>query len=751
MLELSEETKRLLNTSQVQHYKQMMLEGLHSSFPLLTDKQLSDAIEWAIDTHHQNHKASLNNNYTKQTIEGDVIDIMQFIDKQKPIVTSYGVLFKRYDESINLLAKMVRSFIDNRNQYKTTMKTYDRGTFLYNKYDLLQKLEKSSVNSIYGLLSHHTSFIYNLYIGEGITRQGRSYLSTSIMLLESLLSNNVKFNSLNEIITFIHNIVNEKPERKFDDSIILLGESRNIRESSIMNDIAVNIANYHPQDREPLYPIDSNGKPRYPIRDELFFRLMTNVDTTLWMPTEKELSLLWDRLCALSTEDINRIYYKNNLYSFCDLPIVTDMIIDILCTLKSPFINANKPLKEIANKLDNLVSLLMEYVYYHHPYIDKLDRVEYMERDTVAIADTDSCIISTYGWYRFILDKVYAIDMPIKRQKRNMITLLDVDEFGDMDKRNMCTIVKPELDYDFYTDTTIKKHKSREMTKLIPQEGLRISIINIIVYLCYNCVVDYLRRYCKLAGSERDGVKCKMSMKNEFYFKRALLTANRKNYAALMGIQEGKPIPQNRNASLQISGLPIGKSTLSDGIKNKLQEILYEDIMKADNIDQIDIMKKLIVIEKQIIDSILNKETTYYRPDNVSAIQNYADPMRQNGVKAIWLYNLLRDDSMPAINPNERNQIYKVKLIINKTNVELIKDTYPDVYDKLINLLNDPETSDKLDTIGFLLDMKIPDWVLEFVDIASIVNDNLQNFPLESIGLKRLNNNAVNYSNIIQL
>ena len=189
---------------------------------------------------------------------------------------------------------------------------------------------------------------YNIYVSEAVTRQGRSYISCSIMLFESLLANNVKFNSLNEVITFIHNVEHERPKRKFIDAAIL--------------DRDITLA-------------------------ECFYKLMTTVDPTIWIPTKDEMNRVWEYLRGLSREDINRIYYKNNLYTFCELPLLQDLLIKILSELDAPFMDPNKPPKNIKDDLDALVELIKEYVYYPHFYIDKLDRIEYMQRDVVAICD----------------------------------------------------------------------------------------------------------------------------------------------------------------------------------------------------------------------------------------------------------------------------------------------------------------------------------------------------------------------------
>lgn len=179
--------------------------------------------------------------------------------------------------------------------------------------------------------------------------------------------------------------------------------------------------------------------------------------------------------------------------------------------------------------------------------------------------------------------------------------------------------------------------------------------------------------------------------------------------------------------------------------------MLYEDVMTAVKVDQVKIMKKLIIIEKEIIRSIQNKETKYYKPDNISAMRFYEDPFRVSGIVASLVYNELRDDNMPMINLDQRNNIIKIKIKVDKNNVNLIKDEFPTTYQKLVKLMEHPTLGTRLGTIALPSDVEVPDWVLYFVDVATIVNDNLKNFPLESIGLKRLENDSVNYSNIISL
>ena len=510
------ESEKLFRLKPIQKYKEIMIDSLRSEYPLLNLDELSEAIDWAVINNVQNHPIKFDNNYTKQTMNGTLLDILTYIQKLEPILTSSGVLFKKHKEAKNPLSDMIMGFIKQRKVYKKKMFTFPKGSADFEKYNLLQLLEKLNANATYGVLGSNVSHFYNIYIASTVTSNGRAYITQSIMLFESLLANNIKFNSLNEIITFIYNICSEKDKRKFDDSLIL---TENIS------------------------------------TEQCFFKIMNTVDPLIWLPTEKEMMLVWNRIQALSQEDKNRVYYKNMLYEFCNLPIITDLIIKILTTLDKPFMNPNEPPECIKSDLDVLTSFIKEYVYYGYTYIDKMDRVEYMQRDIVAIVDTDSTIISFDAWYRFILDKVYNIDMPIKHEKFKLYNLVKSDEFGDKPKNQLYELVEPILDYDFYTDEVIEIERLKVPCTVIPQDSLRYSIINIIAYVCSNLVVDYLDRYCTSANSNQETVPCYMVMKNEFLFASALVTDAKKNYANVQDLQEGNVIPNNKKARMAIMGL----------------------------------------------------------------------------------------------------------------------------------------------------------------------------------------------------
>ena len=136
---------------------------------------------------------------------------------------------------------------------------------------------------------------------------------------------------------------------------------------------------------------------------------------------------------------------------------------------------------------------------------------------------------SVDGWYRFVLDKVKDVDMTVKHERLNAFTFLNKDEFGDPTEYFAgITFEEPDTEYDFYNDEIIEMQKALNPIEIIPQESLRYSIVNIMGYCATKLSNDYMKRYTMNSNSYQEGQKCLMILKNEFLFKRALLTEGKK-------------------------------------------------------------------------------------------------------------------------------------------------------------------------------------------------------------------------------
>jgi len=134
----------------INEYKQVMINGLRHSFPALNISELDEAIDYTVRNTLKNGKASIDNNYTKQRVDGTVLDVLKYIESKEPIITSSGVLFKKHAECDNPLSRMIMQFLDKRAEYKKTMFKYPKGSEMFARYNLLQLLEKINANAVYG-------------------------------------------------------------------------------------------------------------------------------------------------------------------------------------------------------------------------------------------------------------------------------------------------------------------------------------------------------------------------------------------------------------------------------------------------------------------------------------------------------------------------------------------------------------------------------------------------------------------------
>lgn len=712
------------NNSFIQNiYKDTLKRMVSLNIPNLTNSELDKAIDYSISKRYKPMEAKVYNNYTEKTAVNTLAELTDYIYKKEPICTAWGVLFKRHGTTINPLTKLIYMFMQNRDNYKKQMFQFPKGSEEFEEFNLLQLLAKVDTNAIYGALGNVSCIFYNLHVAASITYQGRSYISAAIMFFEMFLSNNVKFASLNEIITFIDNVRTESSNRHYNDKDIL---DRDIEPLEVLNKIIMTCGDFR------------HGKIK-------------------WVPDQRDLDIIWEQICNLSQEDLNRIYYKNNLYSFLDNTSMTKALIYILKSMIVPYLDPNKVPDNIKVEMETFCDLLREYVFYNHQIIDRIDRNMHMVKNVSLISDTDSTIVSFDAFYRYVLKKIQGIDLEINKYYIDGISYIEEDKNGNPKYRGIY-YDENEYDYDFFNEKVIEKERLIHPLEIIPQDNLRYSIINIIGHCCSILCNEYIESHTKIGNSYDKERKTMMYLKNEFTFKRTLLTDAKKSYAAIQTVQEGNLVPDDNMNDLAITGLEIKKSTLPESTRNELQKILYEDILKPEQIDQVKLIKDIAIFEDKIFQSLRNGEKDYYKPVSIKAIGRYEDPLGIQGIKASLIWNEVRDRDLAPIDLDAKNNIDVVKTNITPLTIESIKDEYPNEYERLKKLLNGEINKDlskvlkgNITTIAIPRDVKTPKWLTYLIDYTTITNDNIKNFPIESAGIMRMNKSNVNYSNILKL
>lgn len=691
-------------------YKQTVLPMLKYNYPFLTDDELDKAVEYSIVKRCKDHDILLHNSYKDSSIKSSIKNVADYILEKEPILTAGGTMFRKHGEVPNPIAKLYETFMNNRNIQKKEMFKYPKGSELFEKYFLLQLLSKIDANALYGAGGMSKCVYYNLYVAGATTAQARLSNAIASVSFEGFLCNNYKFRNLDEVIEFINNILSE-------DRIY--------------------------KDEELLQNIPS---------DTMTFEKIVETCGHGYTPDDEDLQIIWDIVSKLPQEDLTRIFYKNNLFAFVDNPRIIKAFTIILTKLDKPYMNPNKAPKEIEAELDQLWSIIKEFVFYDYGVIDPIDRLSYLPRATTLFADTDSNAIHLDPWYEYMLDKIKDIPMKIKGTFLEPVSFYGVDEFEDRVEEFMPVEVRePVMDYDFYSDEVIALQKSLEPAKIIPQEGLRYSIINIMCFILDKLINEVMITYTKNANSYADGKKCLMIMKNEYLMKTLLLTLSMRNYASWLELQEGVFL---KSKNMDIKGLSIMKSTLNEKSRKAFTDILIEEIMNADEIDQLNILKRLIILEKDIHQSLSTGSKEFYKPVNVKSMGSYADPMGQHGIKASVAWNEIRGSEHPGIDLTTRNAVDIVKVKINKSNVDLIKESHPDRYEDICKLLENEFYMKKgIDALAIPINTEVPDWVIQFIDYTTIINANLRNFkkPLEAIGIEMFDKVNINYTNIVSL
>lgn len=215
-----------------------------------------------------------------------------------------------------------------------------------------------------------------------------------------------------------------------------------------------------------------------------------------------------------------------------------------------------------------------------------------------------------------------------------------------------------------------------------------------------------------------------------------------------MELQEGNTIPEEK--SLDVKGMEaFVKSVVNSSTQSRLKKILYDDILNSENIDQIQVLRDIAKVEKEIFDSINNGEKKFFKPVRIKSISSYENPMRIQGIVASHVYNALHEPGTEAIDLSIRNSVDIVKVDMNPKNIDRIRDSFPYVYGKAIELFNDKAFSSGISAVAIPSNEPVPKWVLPFVEYAEIINNNVKGFPLESIGFYR-GSDKNNSTNMIQ-
>ena len=738
-----------MNNKYLDKYKSVMKRLLLSYDSNMTEADAKNIVDYSVKKRFTDFDAYLRNNYIKKNIDLSGAEILEYITKKETILTSYGVLFKTHANSQNPMISVIQNFAKLRKMHKKEMFKYPKGSEQFERYNLLQQLDKIDMNGIYGLIGLAVSFLFDLNVAPSVTSMGRSLISSAIMCFEMFLGNNVKFGSLDDVLVFIDNVRKEYKEWKFDDKVVL-------------------------------------GKTGFVDVYEVFNKLILNCGYK-YVPTTEDMDIVLKILQSCTQTELNRLYYKNNLYGIMDTWYARNLMFKIFENMDFPYMDPAYPPVGIRPYLDELKALLLEYVFYCYQIYDRMDRNKNMIKKISLISDTDSSFVSLDAWYNYNIKYLEGHDFKILHQSvdvaklvekceksgeeipeylqniqdsRFPISFFERDDWGDPINSGISdciTFEEPEYDYDFFNQEKIEINKLINPIETIPQENMKFSLVNIMCYILTDVINRYMIDFTKESGSYRADTECAIVMKNEFFMTRVLLENVKKHYASLQQLQEGNYL----GGVPDVKGIDcLVKSVIPKTTRDRLNKILLKDILLADNIDRTNIIKQMAILENDIYSNIMNGSKNYYKPATIKSLDSYENPLRVFGVKGLLLWNYVKDEHLAAIDVKERNSVDIVKIAVNAVTVEKLKDEFPYQYERFLELLgikecNNDEVkllkSKEFQSIALPLDVPVPRWIELIVDYRSIIVDNLGGFPLNGVGISQLDSKKVPYTNIIKL
>lgn len=605
------------------------------------------------------------------------------------------------------------------------------------------------------------SIIFDINIAPSVTSTGRSLISSAIMCFEMFLGNNVKFNNLNDILIFIDNVRMEAHDWKYNDFQVI-------------------------------------GAENFADINEVFTKLILNCGYK-YIPSYEDMDIVYEILKSCNYMELNRLFYKNNLYSFMDLPICRNLMIYIYTHMDRVYLSPDDVPESIHNELDMLRDYLLEYVFYCHQIFDRMDRNKNMIKKVSLISDTDSSFVSLDAWYNYNMSYLKDYDSPILHQRIDVIKQMekeekmyeefwgdkesipewfkdptgkqlgikpfDVDEWGDpVDKDLFNPIIEeePELDYNFFTQEIMERDRMINPLITTAQDNAKYSLVNIMCYILSSVINLYMIDFTKQSGSYRGDSMCRINMKNEFFMTRIMMTNAKKHYATMQVLQEGNYLG---SGVPDIKGLDaLTKSSTAEDTRKALKKILINDILTGDMVDQLKIIKDLAILEQTIYNDLRSGSKKYYKPLTVKSIDNYNDPSKIQGIKASLVWDYVKSSDLPGIDITARNGIDVAKVTLTPQTLEPLRNEYPEQYEKFMDLISPDRKAiyegrdikpllgkGTLSVIGIPKDSEVPKWVMPLIDYHTIINDSLSGFPVSSVGISQMDSRGVNYTNVIQL
>ena len=368
-----------LQYSYIREWKEKMSSIIRMRFSneQISDKKIDNYLNNLIMTKVKDPRILLVNNYTNKVSRLTTLKLIEVIRGKNLICAGGGCLFLQHKEKRNILIEFILYIMQSRNDAKASRKLFEKGSDEWDDADRLQLAFKLVINSLYGCLGYPGFIMFNIFLAEAITNQGKHIITTAINAIENFLGDSMMYETPNDVYNVINKIDTEfysKTKGKFSDKLIAM----------IGNEI------------------DLKNLPQMCLRRYL--------DHCIFAYSKDFVSNLYEIFKNMSVDELIMMYYKNNFLEFSRLNFMKEKIKNLILM--------NGPLafcEDYAFKDNTCIELLEDiwsfyelFVLYDYPIYDRIRKAMYIDKTCSLYTDTDSVFVSLDRAVKYIKNEVFT-------------------------------------------------------------------------------------------------------------------------------------------------------------------------------------------------------------------------------------------------------------------------------------------------------------------------------------------------------
>lgn len=658
------------NSSYIREWKEKMTRIIRVQYneDQISDKALDKYLDKQIQDNLDDRNVLLVNNYTNKISRMSTLDMIEVIRNNKLICAGGGCLFLPHGVKENILIEFIQYIMKGRKDAKKERSKYDKGTDEWEEADRKQLAFKLIINSLYGCMGYAGFIMFNIFLAESITNQGRHIITSAINAIENFLGDAMYFENESDVYNTISNIDSEFWKKT----------------KGHISDIAIAKISEGGLDLDELPKLVTKRFLKHCIFNysPSFIDGVANIFNNM------------------STDELIMMYYKNNFMEFSRLPFMKDKIRNLIemngkLAFCEDYCYKDQTCVDLLNEIWGFYEL---FVLYDYPIFDRIQKAMYIDKSRSLYTDTDSVFVSLNEFVKYIENEVFDSPDDVEMSKQDLtFTAANV----------ALSIVNRMIDKALKT-------------------------------LCYSLNIS--PEFAKL-----------LNMKNEFFFQRIMFQDVKKRYISLAMLQEGQVLGGG-NGLPEIKGFDFIKAGTKPFVRDYYTKLCLEEILYPEEIKPQRILKKVLELKHMMESTIKNGNMEFFKQANVKRPEYYKNPYSTQGVCAILLWNTLCPDKalefpvdvnivpikeLTYPKPAKKSEDSPANRVVAKMPLDYKKiasyaEKHPEAYERLFNTFytnaNPLIRHINLSYIAIPknIDYKIPDCVVDLMDIDSVINDALK-------------------------